>query len=84
MVLLKNLFMIDQYVFETVLGLSSFALILAINLSLDSIISEVHSFAWKSRASLLLAVGLLWYLLVNLDRFFKDSLIDLLIHSGVL
>ena len=41
--LLKNLFMIDQYVFGTVLGLSSFALTLAVNLSLDSIISEVHS-----------------------------------------
>ena len=39
--------MIDQYVFGTVLGLSSFAHILAINLSLDSIISEVVSFAWK-------------------------------------
>ena len=36
--LLKNLFMIDQYVFRTVLGLSSFALILAINLTLDSMI----------------------------------------------
>ena len=35
--------MIDQYVFGTVLGLSSFALTLAVNLSLDSIISEVHS-----------------------------------------
>ena len=46
--LLRNLFMIDQYVFyvfETVLRLSSFALILAINLPLDSIISEVHTFA---------------------------------------
>ena len=57
--LLENLFMIDQYVFGTVLGLFSFALTLTINLSLDPIISEVRSFAWKSKASLLLAVGLL-------------------------
>ena len=79
-----KIYLIDQYVFGTVLVLSSFALILATYLSLDSIISEVHSFAWKYRASLLLAVGLLWYILVNLNRFFKDRLIDLLIHSGVL
>ena len=51
--------MIDQYVFGTVFGLSTFALILATNLSLDSIIREVHSFARQSRASVLLEVGLL-------------------------
>ena len=76
--------MINQYVFGLVLALSSLALILAMYLSLDSIISEVHDFAWISRASLLLAMGLLWYLLANVDRFFKDSLIDLLIHPRVL
>ena len=43
--LLRNLYMIDQYVFRTLLGLSSFALILAKNHFLDSIISKVHSFA---------------------------------------
>ena len=76
--------MINQYVFGLVLALSSLALILAMYLSLDSIISEVHDFAWISRASLLLAMGLLWYLLANVDRFFKDGLIDLLIHPRVL
>ena len=76
--------MINQYVFGLVLALSSLALILAMYLSLDSIISEVHDFAWISRASLLLAMGLLWYLLANIDRFFKDSLIDLLVHPRVL
>ena len=76
--------MINQYVFGLVLALSSLALILAMYLSLDSIISEVHDFAWISRASLLLAMGLLWYLLANADRIFKSSLIDLLIHPRVL
>ena len=76
--------MINQYVFGLVLALSSLTLILAMYLSLDSIISEVHDLAWISRASLLLAMGLLWYLLANVDRFFKDSLIDLLIHPRVL
>ena len=76
--------MINQYVFGLVLALSSLTLILAMYLSLDSIISEVHDLAWISRASLLLAMGLLWYLLANADRFFKSSLIDLLIHPRVL
>ena len=76
--------MINQYVFGLVLALSSLTLILAMYLSLDSIISEVHDLAWISRASLLLAMGLLWYLLANIDRFFKDSLIDLLVHPRVL
>ena len=75
--------MINQYVFGLVLALCSLELILAMYLSLDSIISEVHAFAWISRASLLLAMGLLWYLLANIDRFFKDSLIDLLVHPRV-
>ena len=51
--------MINQYVFGLVLALSSLALILAMYLSLDSIISEVHDFARISRASLLLTMGLL-------------------------
>ena len=51
--------MIVHYVFGTVLGLSSLALILAISLFLDSIFSEVHSFSSILRASLLLAVALL-------------------------
>ena len=76
--------MINQYVFGLVLALSSLTLILAMYLSLDSIISEVHDLAWISRASLLLAMGLLWYLLANADRFFKSSLTDLLIHPRVL
>ena len=49
--------MTDQYVFETDLGLSNFALILAMHLSFDS--------------------------LIKLDCFFKDSVINLLIHSRV-
>ena len=51
--------MINQYVFGLVLALSSLTLILAMYLSLDSIISEVHDLAWISRASLLLVMGLL-------------------------
>ena len=82
--LLKNFFMINEYVFGTVLGLSNFALILAIYLSFDPLISEVYSFDWISKASLLLAVGFMWYFLVNLDGFFKDSVIDLLTYSKVL
>ena len=74
--------MVNQYIFWTVLGLSSSALILAIYHSSDSITGEVHSFALISRASLSLAVGFLWYILINLDCFFKDSLIDLSIHFG--
>ena len=76
--------MIDQYLFGTLLGLSNFGLILAIYLSFDSVIIEVHSCDWMSKASLLLIVGFMWYFLVNLVRFFKDSLFDLLIHSEVL
>ena len=40
--LLKNLFMIVQYVFGTLFGLSNFAFISAIYLFFDSLISEVH------------------------------------------
>ena len=40
------------------LGLSSFALILAIYLFFDSLISEVHLSDWISKVSLLLAMGL--------------------------
>ena len=77
--------MTDQFVFGTVLGLSNSAFILAIYLSFDSLISEVNSFDWTSKVPYyLLAVGFMWYFLVNLDHFFKDNGIDLLIHSGVL
>ena len=38
--LLKNLLMIEQHVFGTVLGLSIFAFILAMYLSFDSLISD--------------------------------------------
>ena len=75
--------MFDQYVFGTLLGLSNFALILAIYLSFDSLISEVHPCDWMCKASFLPTVGFMWYFLVNLYRFFKDSLIVLLIYSVV-
>ena len=42
--LLKNLLMIDQYDLGKGLGLSNFALILAIFLSFDPLISEMRSF----------------------------------------
>ena len=41
--LIKNLFMTDQYLFRTLLGLFYLALILGIYMSFDSLISKVHS-----------------------------------------
>ena len=40
--LLRDLFMINQYVFGTLLGLSKFTLILAIYMFFDSLINEVQ------------------------------------------
>lgn len=76
--------MINHYVFETALKLSGVLLVLTVYFSLNLIISGVHVFALIYRTSLLLAVRSLWYLLVNFDIIFKDSLIDLLVHSAVL
>ena len=75
---------IHQYIFGAVSGLSNLAFILVIYLSFTSVINALHSFAWLKRASLLQDEVLFCSHLVNLNPYFSDSSIDLLIHSGVL